>query len=230
MKLLKFATGRLRKKDAAELETFEDLLESNLTGLYRVALSLTKNPVLAEDLVHDTCVRALRFKDRFEMGTNFRAWIFTVQHHTFIHRYRRKKREREILEGATRGDVQHQFTSDQARAKAMDPENAYLDSLLSDDVLVALEAIPADYRMVVTLCDLEGLSYKEIADIIEAPVGTVMSRLYRGRRLLEKRLRHVAIERGILKADSGDSQTTESADAIEPSTVVELKKYRRRHG
>ena len=229
------------KKKSKDLESFESLLEGHLDGMYRVALSLTRNPIHAEDLVHDTAVRALRFQDRFELGTNFKAWIYTVLHHTFVHRYRRQKRERELLEGTTRHDVDRQLHSEKSRAAARDPENSYLEYMLSDDVVRALDALPEDFRTVVTLCDLEGLSYKEIADVLGRPVGTVMSRLYRGRRQLERRLRTLAIARGIIKAEiesietEGELSDEAAALADEASTeagdaggVVNFHRYRRR--
>lgn len=217
MKLFSFAKSRRPPE-----ETFESLLESHLDGMYRVALSLTRNPVQAEDLVHDTAVRALRFKNRFEMGTHFRAWIYTVLHHTFVHRYRRKKREREILEGSTRIDVERQMQSEGSRLRALDPEGTYLENMLSDEVLAALESLPPEFRTVVTLCDIEGLAYKEIAEVIDRPVGTVMSRLYRGRRQLENKLRGVAVDRGLIR---DDAQRASDGEA-----VVDFKKYRRQRG
>ena len=217
------------KKKSKDLESFESLLENHLDGMFRVALGLTRNPMQAEDLVHDTAVRALRFKDRFELGTNFKAWIYTVLHHTFIHRYRRQRRERELLEGATRHDVDGQLCSESSRAAARDPENAYLDHMLSDDVVNALGALPEDFRTVVTLCDLEGLSYKEIADVIGRPVGTVMSRLYRGRRQLERRLHGLAVERGIVRAEGeGEGTLAEVGEEAAEAGVVNLGRYRRR--
>ncbi len=217
MQLLSFL-----KKSKTPEETFESLLEIHLDGMYRVALSLTRNPVQAEDLVQDTALRALRFKDRFEMGTHFRAWIYTVLHHTFIHRYRRQKREREILEGSSKLDVKRQTQSESAQRRAADPEGSYLEHMLSDEVLSAMESLPQEFRTVVTLCDIEGLAYKDIADVIDRPVGTVMSRLYRGRRLLENKLRDVAAERGLLRAEK-----TETVDAASEGQVVDFKKYRR---
>src|SRR4051812_3769918 len=95
-------------------DEFEALLESQLDGLYSTALRYTRDPAQAEDLVHDTAVRALRFRDRFEMGSNFKAWIYTILTNTFIHRYRRQKREREILEGPSRDDVERQLRSETA--------------------------------------------------------------------------------------------------------------------
>lgn len=210
-------TSLFSKKKRSELETFEGLLETHLNGMYRLALSFCRNPATAEDLVNDTCVRALRFKDKFEMGTNFKAWIYTVLHHTFVHRYRRQKREREILEGTTRQDVEATFHSHERHATDTQPENSYLDSMLSDDILRALEALPEEFRVVVTLCDLEGLSYREIADIVDRPIGTVMSRLYRGRRILEESLRDVAIARGVVKAEPEGDQA-----------ILDIERYRRR--
>lgn len=211
---------RLRKPLTTQ-ETFEDLLQSHLDGLYGAALRYTREPQAAEDLVHDTAVRALRFKDSFEMGTNFKAWIYTILTNTFIHKYRRRQREREILGGVTRRDVENRLHSEDSRSAAQDPENSYLRDMLSDDVLAALDALPEEYRMVIVLCDLQGLSYKEIADAIDRPVGTVMSRLYRGRRTLEAKLRGVAIERGILK---GEAALLDS----DGEKVLDINRFRRR--
>src|SRR5512140_3460759 len=110
-------------KKPRQLDEFESLIASHLDGLFGVALRYTRDRALAEDLVQDTVVRALRFRDRFEPGTNFKAWVYTILTHTFIHRYRRQKREREILEGTTRDDVDRQLHSDQSREQAMRPEN-----------------------------------------------------------------------------------------------------------
>src|SRR5688572_14600208 len=209
-------------KPRKDLEEFEGLIETHLDGLFGVALRYTRDRALAEDLVQDTVVRALRFRDRFEPGTNFKAWVYTILTHTFIHRYRRQKREREILDGQNRVDVDRQLHSEVSRDLAMRPENAYLDNLLSDDVLKALDSIPEDFRTVVVLCDIEGLSYKDIADIVGCPVGTVMSRLYRGRRMLEGKLLNLAIEQGILKpkkAAEGAAVATE---------VLDINTFRRR--
>lgn len=207
-----------RQKDK-ELREFEALVETNLDGMYRVALRYTRDPSQAEDLVHDTVVRALRFRERFAPGTNFKAWVYTILTNTFIHRYRRQKRERELLSGATREDVEAQLRSESSRDAAARPEHAYLDKLLSDEVIDALDSLPEEYRAVIVLCDLEGLAYKEIADVLECPVGTVMSRLYRGRRLLERKLLGIAVERGIVKPD----RASEDGDE-----VLDLQRYRRR--
>lgn len=215
MKLLNFRKRR-------ESDEFGLLIEEHVDGLYRVALRYTRDPSRAEDLVNDTVVRALRFRDRFEMGTNFKAWIYTILTHTFIHRYRRQKREREILDGATRDDVARNLRSDEARRMCEAPERAYFNDLLSDDVVHALDELQEDFRNVVVLCDIEGLSYKEIADVVGCPVGTVMSRLYRGRRLLEDKLVGLAVEQGIVRPKE------DSEDEAARGAVLDLKAYRRR--
>ncbi len=215
MAILSF--GKRKKGDE-----FGELIEQHTDGLYRVALRYTRDPAAAEDLVHDTVVRALRFKDRFEMGTNFKAWIYTILTHTFIHRYRRQKREREILDGATRDDVARNLRSDEAKRLCETPERSYFHDLLSDDVVHALDELPEDFRKVVVLCDIEGLSYKEIADVVGCPVGTVMSRLYRGRRILEEKLAGLAVEQGIIRSNADE------VNAAGDGAVLDLKAYRRR--
>ncbi len=211
-------------RSAKQLDEFEALIESHLDGLFGVALRYTRDRALAEDLVQDTVVRALRFRDRFEPGTNFKAWVYTILTHTFIHRYRRQKREREILDGQNRVDVDRQLHSEQSRELALRPESAYLDNLLSDDVLRALDSIPDDFRTVVVLCDIEGLSYKDIADIVGCPVGTVMSRLYRGRRMLEGKLFGLAVEQGIVKPKRAAGEP----EASQSQTVLDINAFRRR--
>ena len=212
----------LRKPPVKEL-TFEQLIEQNVDGLYRAAMRYTRAPQRAEALVHDTVVRALRFRDSFKMGTNFKAWIYTILTNTFIHKYRRQQREREILNGSHRADVEQRLHSDAARDAATSPENTYLRNMLSDDVLHALDSLAEDYRTVIVLCDLEGLSYKEIAEVIDRPVGTVMSRLYRGRRILEGKLRAGAAEQGLIKGES-----SEEAEQAKGSDVLDINRFRRR--
>ncbi len=178
-------------------DPFEQNLQQHLGSLYSTALRYTRDPAMAEDLVHDTAVRALRFRDKFAAGTNFKAWIYTILTNTFIHRYRRQRREREILEGQSRMDVDHQMHSESSRDLAHDPERGYLKQELSDDVLAALNALPEEFRTVVVMCDIEGQSYKDIAALLMCPMGTIMSRLFRARRLLERKLAHVAAQNGL---------------------------------
>lgn len=189
-------------KKASQVDSFETLLGEQLDGLYIVALRYTRDTHLAQDLVHDTALRALRFRDKFEPGTNFRAWVYTILTNTFIHRYRRQKREREILEGTSRTDVATQMESEQTRQKASQPEQSYLEAQLSDDTERALASLQPEFRAVVMMCDIQGKSYKEIALATKVPVGTVMSRLHRARRLLSGKLVGLAKEQGIVRSDA----------------------------
>jgi len=201
---------------------FETLALPHLDGLYAAALRLTKNPRDAEDLVQDAVLRAYRFFDKFERGTNIKAWLYKILTNTFINRYRRVTKERTIVEDE-RDSVQDRLVSRDAADQAEDPERAYFDRLLSDDVLRAVDSIPIDFRMTVILADLQDFSYKEIADILDVPVGTVMSRLFRGRRLLQKQLQEYAAASGVLQSgrDSG---------SIEPDASIDLETWRRKHG
>lgn len=199
-------------------QEFEALALAHLDSLYASALRLTKNERDAEDLVQDTCMRAYRFFDKFERGTNIKAWLFRILTNTFINRYRRKVKERAATEGPEQEAVQALFFSQDATDQATNPERYLFDRLLSDDVLRAIDSLPIDFRMVVILADLQEFSYKEIADILGCPVGTVMSRLFRGRKQLQKMLRDYAAGLGVLSA-------REHREVAEPS---DLAAYRRR--
>ncbi len=198
-------------------QEFEELALAHLDPLYSAALRLTKNERDAEDLVQDTCMRAYRFFDKFERGTNMKAWLFKILTNTFINKYRRKVKERNVTEGSEREAVHEQFISRDATDFAANPEQYFFDRLLSDDVLRAIDSLPIDFRLVVILADLQEFSYKEIAEVLECPVGTVMSRLFRGRKLLQKNLRDYAQGTGVL---SGDNQ--------KPGQPTNLDEYRRR--
>lgn len=186
----------LRRHSDRTRAEFETLLEDQLDALYAAAMRLTRNARDAEDLVQDAVLRAYRFFDRFERGTHFRAWIFRILTNTFINRYRRSVKERTLVDGPERESVTDQLVSRDAADQAGDPERHFFGRLVSDDVVRAVDALPIDFRMVVILADLQEFSYKEIADILDIPVGTVMSRLFRGRRLLEKSLLSYAAETG----------------------------------
>src|ERR671930_174916 len=185
-------------------DEFERLALPHIDPLFSAALRLTKNDRDAEDLVQDTFLRAYRFFDKFERGTNMKAWLFKILTNTFINRYRRKVKERSIVEGAEREAVHERFVSRDATDFAANPEQYFFDRLLSDDVLRAIDALPIDFRLVVILADLQEFSYKEIAEILGCPVGTVMSRLFRGRKLLQKTLRDYAMGAGVLSGEEAD--------------------------
>jgi RNA polymerase sigma-70 factor (ECF subfamily) len=206
----------LQKNELTRNE-FERLAMKHVDPLYSAALRLTKNDRDAEDLVQDTFLRAYRFFDKFERGTNIKAWLFKILTNTFINRYRRSVKERTIVEGSERDAVHERFISREATEYAANPEQFFFDRLLSDDVLRAVDALPIDFRMVVILADLQEFSYKEIAEILDVPVGTVMSRLYRGRRLLQKALASYAVVAGVLRATNG-------------AEALDLDAFRRRRG
>jgi RNA polymerase sigma-70 factor (ECF subfamily) len=174
-----------------ERREFEDLALPHLDALYGTALRLTHNEKDAEDLVQDTLLRAFRFFHRFERGTNVKAWLFKILTNTFANKYRKRQRERVILD-----EVQTQHEIDDVRVP--DPEAALAARLVSDHVKEALESVPEEFRLAVILADLEDFSYREISEIVDCPIGTVMSRIYRGRRLLQKKLLAYARETGVV--------------------------------
>ncbi len=180
--------GFTRKKGMAGREDFEALVSPWLDTLYASAVRLTRNEQQAEDLVQDTVMRAWRFFDKFEKGTNFRAWLFKILTNTFINSYRRSSREKSLQDESERQSVEARFFSADVTDQAQNPEDYLLDRVMSEEVLRSIDLLPIDFRMVVILADVQEFTYKEIADILDVPVGTVMSRLFRGRKQLQKML------------------------------------------
>src|SRR5512136_2097291 len=152
-------------------DEFEGLALRHLDALYGVAVRLTRNERDAEDLVQEALLRAYRFFDRFERGTNIKAWLFKILTNTFINKYRRSTKERSIVDGPEQDTVQAHAASRDTAERSEDPERWFFDRLLSDEVLQAVDALPLDFRMVVILADLQEFSYREIADILDVPVG-----------------------------------------------------------
>jgi RNA polymerase sigma-70 factor (ECF subfamily) len=175
-----------------------------MDALYGAALRLTRSPRDAEDLVQDTYLKAFRFFDTFEKGTNVKAWLFKILTNTFINKYRRKVKEREIAEAPAEDVVLDRFVSTEQVRALQEPERDFFGKLLSDEVVEALDQVPVDFRMVVILADIQDFSYKEIAEIVGCPVGTVMSRLFRGRRILQNHLYRYAIAEGIIQPPKDD--------------------------
>jgi RNA polymerase sigma-70 factor, ECF subfamily len=209
-----------RRRDSRK--EFEATALPHLDALYGTAYRLARNPRDAEDLVQEALLRAYRFWDTFEKDSNCKAWLLRILTNTFINEYQRKRRQREVLDAATAeqsatdGVLVHENAQTQKS-----PEGMMLERSVSDDVQRALDALPADFRTAVVLCDVEGLAYKEIADVMDCPVGTVMSRLFRGRRLLQQSLARFAVEQGYVKP---------GAEAPAPSTdnaPIQLDDYRK---
>ncbi len=164
--------------------------------LYAVALRLTRNPTDAEDLTQNTFVKALRFHDKFKEGTYIKAWLLTILRNTFINEYRRKTRRPMEVELSGTESAPEMTLAPEVFSESPTGRRENLLELVDDPVRKAVEALPEDFREAVIMADLEDMSYKEIADIMNCPLGTVMSRLYRGRKLLRDALEDYARERG----------------------------------
>ncbi len=156
--------------------------------LFKSALRMTRSREDAEDLVQETYLKAYKYYARFVEGTNFKAWLFKIMKNTFINTYRKAKVQPPKVDFAEVQEGFEEILMENPPAWAIDPESSFLGSELDHEVREALGNLPHDYKMVVLLADLQGFAYKEIADILAVPVGTVMSRLYRGRRMLERAL------------------------------------------
>jgi RNA polymerase sigma-70 factor (ECF subfamily) len=179
-------------------EEFESLALEHFDALYNTAMRLTRNPGEAQDLVQETFLKAYRFFHRFKPGTNIKAWLFTILRNTYINAYRKASRQQQQVDF----DQVAPFYADPSATSAWTNRGSVeelLHYLVQDDVKRALEALPDEYRMVILLADLEDFAYKEIADIVGCPVGTVMSRLFRGRRLLRKSLAEFAKKSGYIR-------------------------------
>lgn len=201
-----------------ETGAFERDAVQHLDALYAHALRLTRDGATAEDLVQDTFVKACRFYDRFEAGTNLKAWLLRILTNTFINRYRRRVRERDALEGAQADAIGEGAMSRETMRSLTDPIGLAQRHLLSEEIERALNRLPEEYRTMVLLADVEELSYREIAEAVGCPVGTVMSRLHRARRLMQVELAEQAVALGIIP------EPRKQADAA----PIALDDYRRK--
>ena len=183
--------------DRSLRERFERDALPLLSGLYGAALRLTRNPADAEDLLQETYLRAYRGFAGFTEGTNLKAWLYRILTNTFINAYRKRQREPQtVLED----EIPEWYLYDRLNAdgETASAESQVLDRIPDEDVKEALDALPENFRMAVWLADVEGFAYKEIAEILGIPIGTVMSRLHRGRKALEQRLREKVRQRGLV--------------------------------
>ncbi len=173
----------------------------HMPSLYSAAMRMTRNPADAEDLVQETYLKAYRAFDSFQEGTNLKAWLYRILTNTFINSYRSKKRRPEQTELDDVEDLYlyRRLGGLEAVSAGRSAEEEVLEHFTEGEVKAAVESLPEQFRMAVLLADVEGFSYKEIAEIMGVPIGTVMSRLHRGRKALEKRLWEVVRERGLVR-------------------------------
>jgi len=218
-------------------DAFHDEAVPHLDALYGTALKLTKDEQDAEDLVQETMLKAYRYFDKYENGTNCKAWLFKIMHNTFINRYRKSQKRKEYLVD----DDNHRSLQERAEAREQHPfvgefegEDDLYFKMFGDEVKEALSELPTHFRMVVLLADLQSFAYKEIAEIMDCPIGTVMSRLYRGRRMLRDELDGYAEREGYVSLEEQHDQQAESAEANEESeseadaTTTKLSDYRQK--
>lgn len=206
------------------LTNFERDALGHLPSLLAVATRLTRNSVESEDLVQDTLVKAMRAQRQFEPGTNLKAWLLRILTNTFINRYRRGSLERSVVEGAEADPLWDGWMSTASMEAMRDPESTALRPMLEAEIRKALADLPEDFRLAVVLADVEELSYREISDILGCPIGTVMSRLHRGRRILKMKLIDHARELGIIADNAG----AELFDRDSQDDPVSLNEYRSR--
>lgn len=182
------------KDSASKRREFEREALVHLDTLYNVALRLAGSASDAEDLVQDTVTRAYRSWDKYEKGTNCRAWLVTILRNTFINQYRRRKKRPRPVEFDAVEEI-NVFEAVQDR----DPEGSFFRYIVDDEVKRAVQDLPEEFRIPLVLSDIEGLSYAEIGEALELPIGTVKSRLFRARRRLQRRLYEYAVEMGYIK-------------------------------
>jgi len=190
------------QQDQADRSDLESRFEAEalplLPGMYSAAYRLTRNPSDAEDLVQETFLRAYRAFHQFESGTNLKAWLYRILMNTFINSYRKRQREPQTVSD---DEIADWYLYSKMNEAGLEPsaETSVIESLPDEEVQEALSSLPEQFRVAVLLADVEGFSYKEIAEITGVPIGTVMSRLHRGRKALQKRLWDVVRERGLVR-------------------------------
>ncbi len=184
----------------ADQAAFAELAMEYMGSLYTAALRMTRNPADAEDLVQETYLKAYRAFGSFQEGTNLKAWLYKILTNTFINSYRARKRRPEQSELDEVEDLYlyRRLGGLEAAAAGRSAEEEVMDLFADEDVKRALESLPEQFRIAVLLADVEGFSYKEIADILDVPIGTVMSRLHRGRKALQKALYDFGMDRGLV--------------------------------
>src|SRR5207248_5661733 len=195
---------------------FEKAAMPYVDSLYNTAYRMTRNSEDAEDLVQETYLKAYKYYDKFEEGTNFKAWLFKIMKNTFINNYRKKKLTPHKIDFSEIEESYERVIQKNAPDLIKDPESEIFQDMMDADVKRALDSLPHDYKMVVLLADIEGFSYKEIAEILDCPVGTVMSRLYRGRKMLERTLLEYARKYGYIRGTAEPAKMRSRKDEAKP--------------
>jgi RNA polymerase sigma-70 factor, ECF subfamily len=198
----------------AAVDTFERDVLGHLDAMYSVACRLTRNPTVAEDLVQDAVMKAMRARDQFQPGTNLKAWLLRIVTNTFLNQFKRTGLERDVFEGPDAEPLADGWVSAATMRGMRDAESTALQPLLRAELQKALDALPEEFRLAVVLSDVEELSYKEIAEVMGCPIGTVMSRLHRGRRMLKASLADHARSLGLV-AEEGDEGERHPTDLNE---------------
>jgi len=193
--LVKTEEAQLKQKR----KDFEAEALEHLDAAYKTAYHLTRDPVGAEDLVQETYLRAFRFWDQYEKGTNCRAWLLRILRNTFINQYRKRKAQPARVDYTELDRYYDQLVDAATVPKPKDPSEELFSNLIDEEIVEAIEQLPEEFRQVVILSDLQDLSYKEIAEVLDCPVGTVRSRLNRGRKLLQGLLYEFAQKSGFLR-------------------------------
>jgi len=178
-------------------QLFEDELLPHADALYNFAYHLTYNEDDANDLVQDTFMKAFRFINSFDSGTNAKAWLFKILKNGFINEYRRKKKEPSKVD--YEDIIAYQDADEDKGGVAFDLREDIFDGMMGDEITIALNSLPIDFKTVILLCDIEGFTYEEIAKIIDIPIGTVRSRLHRARNMLKESLKEYAEKMGYKK-------------------------------
>ncbi|WP_020403722.1 sigma-70 family RNA polymerase sigma factor [Gracilimonas tropica] len=186
--------SQLTRDEIKKQKDFDEEIIPHMDALYNFALRLTSDPNDAEDLVQDTIVKAYRFFSSYEKGTNAKAWMFRILKNSFINNYRKNSKKPSQVDY---DEVSSYYESVRAeRTETSDLENLMFREMMDDDLSEALTRLPEDFRTVVLLCDVEGYTYEEIANMLDVPIGTIRSRLHRGRNLLKTELLEYAKKRG----------------------------------
>jgi len=171
----------------------------HLDALYRSAYQLAQDPTAAEDLVQDAMLQAYRFWDKYQKGTNCRAWLLRIQRNLYINQYRKKTRQPSKVDYEDLDRYYDQVVEPAIVDSNLNPAEELFNNLVDDEIIDALEELPEEFRDVVILSDMQDLSYKEIADQLDIPIGTVRSRLSRGRKLLQSMLYEFAVKGGFIR-------------------------------